>query len=396
MQAKLSATLLKQLTPGAKPYEVHDTEKPGFILVVYPSGTMSYVCQYARGKRVTIGKTSKVTPAQARDKADELLAQATLGTDHQAEKRQVKAETFEQFVDEVYAPYVTDNHANPRTTLDALRKSFKRFHNRALSDIKPHEVDRWRAQRSKEVSSSTCNRELTSLKAALNFAVQRGVIEVNPIRVVKNVREHLGAPRFLTDTDEKALRDALTARETQAKRERASANEWRKDRGYELLPDLDRVVFMDHFTPMVLVSLNTGLRLGELVKLQWSRVFLDSRTIRIEAITSKARKERLIPLNDEALRTLTEWKAQISDRTGVVFPVLNVKTAWRTITKQAGIVARWHDLRHTFASRLVQRGASLAVLRELLGHSDFKLTQRYAIATDANRAAAVALLDGTP
>lgn len=301
---------------------------------------MSYIVQYARGKRVTIGKITKMTPAQARDQAAQILADTVKGVDHQAEKRKTKAETFEQFLEEVYAPFVTDNHASPRSTLDPLRKSFKRFHKRSLSDIKPHEIDRWRAQRSKEVSSSTCNRELTSLKAALNFAVQRGVISVNPIRVVKNVREHLGAPRFLTDADEKALRDAMTARETQAKRERASANEWRKDRGYELLPDLDRVAYFDHFAPMVLVSLNSGLRLGELVKLQWSRVFLDSRTIRIEAITSKARKERLIPLNEEALRVLTEWKAQSSDHTGVVFPVLSVKTAWRTITKQAGIVAR--------------------------------------------------------
>lgn len=395
MQARISATLLKQLKPEAKPYEVNDTDLTGFTIRVQPTGSMSYIVRYARGRRVTIGKTTKVTPAQARDQAEQILADAVKGVDHQAEKRKTKAETFEQFLEEVYAPFVIDNHANPRSTLDPLRKSFKRFHTRALSDIKPHEIDRWRAQRSKEVSSSTCNRELTSLKAALNFAVQRGVISVNPIRVVKNVREHLGAPRFLNDADEKALRDAMTARETQAKRERASANEWRKARGYELLPDLDRVAFMDHFAPMVLMSLNTGLRLGELVKLEWSRVFLDSRTIRIEAITSKARKERLIPLNEEALRVLTEWKVQSGD-TGLVFPVLSVKTAWRTITKQAGIVARWHDLRHTFASRLVQRGASLAVLRELLGHSDFKLTQRYAIATDANRAAAVALLDGAP
>ena len=136
MQAKINATLLKQLKPDAKPYEVNDTDLTGFTIRVQPSGSMSYIVQYARGKRVTIGKTTKMTPAQARDQAEQILADSVKGVDHQAEKRKAKAETFEQFLEEVYAPFVTDNHASPRSTLDPLRKSFKRFHKRSLSDIK--------------------------------------------------------------------------------------------------------------------------------------------------------------------------------------------------------------------------------------------------------------------
>lgn len=392
MQARISATLLKQLKPNAKPYEVADVDLTGFLLRVQPSGIMSYVVRYGRGKRATIGKTTKVSPAVARDRAEKILADATHGIDYQAEKRKAKANTLGNFIEYTYAPHVEQSHANPRTTLDALKKTFKRFLGRAMNDIHANEIDRWRAQRLKEVKGSTCNRELTSLKACLNFAVQRGVIDMNPIRMVKAMPEHLGAPRFLTDDEEGRLRAALAEADDKAKRGRSSANEWRKVRDYELLPDIE--TYPDHFTPMVLVSLSTGLRLGELTKLAWSRVFLDTRTLRVEAVTSKARKERLIPLNNECLQVLTAWKAQSDDVTGLVFPVQSVKTAWRTITKQAGIKARWHDLRHTFASRLVQRGASLTVVRELLGHSDFKLTQRYAINTDANRMDAVTLLDG--
>jgi integrase len=392
MQARISASLLKTLKPDAKPYEVADVDLTGFLLRVQPSGTMSYVVQYARGKRVTLGKTTKLSPAQARDHAEQLLADAVKGIDHQSERRKAKADTLGQFVEEIYVPHVEQHHANPRTTLDALRRTFKAFLGRSLSDIKPYDIDRWRGLRLKEVSPATTNRELTSLKACLNFAVARGVIAANPITIVKQLPEHLGAPRYLTDEEETRLRVALAENDAQAKRARESANEWRRARGYELLPEFG--AYVDHFMPMVLVSLNTGMRLGELTKLQWSRVFLESRTLRIEAVTSKGRKERLIPLNDEALRVLTAWKAQSDDLNGFAFPVASIKTAWRTITRQADIKARWHDLRHTFASRLVQRGASLAVVRELLGHSDFKLTQRYAISTESNRLAAVELLDG--
>jgi hypothetical protein len=69
VQAVIGNRLLASLKAAEKPYEVRDPKTPGFLLRVQPSGVMSYVCEYARGKRITIGRVGKVTPAQARDKA---------------------------------------------------------------------------------------------------------------------------------------------------------------------------------------------------------------------------------------------------------------------------------------------------------------------------------------
>jgi site-specific recombinase XerD len=98
------------------------------------------------------------------------------------------------------------------------------------------------------------------------------------------------------------------------------------------------------------------------------------------------------------LDVLKRWRGE-GERKGLVFAntdgsrIQSVKTAWLALLKAAGIKDfRWHDLRHTFASKLVQRGVDLAVVRELLGHGDFALTVRYAHLEPKQSAQAVAML----
>ncbi len=79
--------LVATAKPKDRPYEIRDSRLPGFLLRVQPSGTLIYVCEYGRGKRITIGPTSKLTPTQARDKAREILAAVELGSDPQAERK---------------------------------------------------------------------------------------------------------------------------------------------------------------------------------------------------------------------------------------------------------------------------------------------------------------------
>ena len=79
MKANITARLITNLAPESKPYDVRDRNLTGFIIRVNTSGKMLYMCEYNRGKRVTIGKVGVLTPIQARDKAKEILADTVKG-----------------------------------------------------------------------------------------------------------------------------------------------------------------------------------------------------------------------------------------------------------------------------------------------------------------------------
>jgi len=218
---------------------------------------------------------------------------------------------------------------------------------------------------------------------------------------VKKRKEDSNAPvRFLSDSEAKRLLATLNSREERIRRERDNANAWREKRGYDLLPDLRAAAFADHVKPMVLLSLHTGVRRGELFSLSWPDVNLEQGFLTAKGPTAKSGNTRHIPLNAVALETLARWREQ-SASSGLVFPApsggrfTNVRKSWDAVRRQAKIERfRWHDLRHTFASTLVMRGVDLATVRELMGHSDFALTLRYAHLQPEHRAAAVARLVG--
>jgi integrase len=162
-----------------------------------------------------------------------------------------------------------------------------------------------------------------------------------------------------------------------------------------LLPPLPH--FGDHLTPAVLLSMNTGLRLGEMLKLRWKNVHLDRCWLTVEGREAKSRQTRHVPLNAEAVSVLTQWREQ-SGFQGRVFNVsLSFKTAWWHLLERADIQNfRWHDLRHHFASRLVQEGVPLNTVRDLLGHSSVAMSLRYAHLAPDQRCDAVAKLGKRP
>jgi integrase len=410
MQAVVTDKLVKSLKPEAKPYEVRDPRLKGFILRVQPTGVMTYYAEYGRGKRHKIGRADALAPSKALERAKIVLAEVALGSYPAAAKREAKAHTLRSFLDEVYEPWARANMRTPKGTLLRLRSNFTDFQNKKLGEINSWVAEKWRTHRRKAgAKATTVNRDLDDLRSALGKAVEWKLIDVHPLAGVKRSKVDDNAiVRYLDDEEEKRLRAALDAREERIRAERDRANAWRAERGYPTMLDLRLVAFADHLKPMVLISINTGIRRGELFSLEWRDVKFQAERVggrivppqlAVRSESAKSRKVRHIPLNDEALAVLRGWREQRPEPGGLVFPgrngerLDNVRKAWLGVLEEAGIKAfRWHDQRHHFASRLVMAGVDLNTVRELLGHADYKMVLRYAHLSPEHTAAAVAKL----
>ncbi|KGQ20755.1 Integrase [Lysobacter dokdonensis DS-58] len=224
----------------------------------------------------------------------------------------------------------------------------------------------------------------------MNKAVKWGMLDRSPLsdlhlRPVESRR----VVRFLNQAEERKLRKTLADRDAAMVAARESGNGWRVARGKSVLPDIGAGGFGDHLTPVVVLAMNTGLRRGELLSLCWSDIDLEARVLTVRAETAKSGRQRHIPLNAEATKVLRAWSKRSNGPD--VFGVADVKTAWTALIESAGLENfRFHDLRHHFASKLVMAGVDLNTVRELLGHSDIKMTLRYSHLAPDHLAAAVA------
>ncbi len=359
--------LISKVKPRAKPYEIRDASLQGLILRVQPSGSMTYYYEYRRGKRLMIGPADALSPEQARNIARDVEHEYRKGEDPVEKRKRLQAGLYAQFLDDIYKPYLSanlrngvNNSENVTETIASLKRGFREFDGLRLTDITPLLIEKWRQRRHSEgISTARINRQMNDLRACLNRAVKWGALESNPLDKVERTKVDTSAKvRFLSPDEEVRLRNALSVRQTYA----------------------------DHIKPAVLLSLNTGLRQGELLKLKWSDIDLDLKNLTVRGEGSKSGNTRHVPLNEEALMELKKWKDQpgvksltyvFADTDGQPFG--NMRTSWEGVLHEAQISDfRWHDLRHDFASKLVMAGVDLNTVRELLGHSDYKMTLRYA------------------
>jgi Phage integrase family len=124
---------------------------------------------------------------------------------------------------------------------------------------------------------------------------------------------------------------------------------------------------------------------------------LGRRWLTVEGDTYKTRQTRHVPLNDEAINLLSRWREQSAGDERVFAISTGFKTAWGKLLKRAKITRfRRHDVRHHFASRLVQRGVPLNTVRDLLGHSSVAMSPRYAHLAPDQRCDAVSKLNARP
>lgn len=411
MRAKITTKYVRTLTPKAKAFEVYDTELTGFFIRVQPSGYKSYYLFYrtldGRKRLYRIGPANRLTVAQARDLAQHYAARTVIGEDIQRTKehrrkeaQDAKSRTLQGFLEHHYAPWLHAERPEKRRStevLQRLRANFTALLAYPLADISPWVIEKWRAeQRTGGKTPAAINRDLTILKSVLSKAVTWGVLDAHPLAPLKPLQvDPHPRVRYLSAEEEHRLRTALASRDARIHTARNRGNAWRQERGYAALPPLDQHTYGDHLTSMVLLTLNTGLRRGELFNLRWQDLDVHAKTLTVEGSTAKSGQTRHIPLNQEARDVLETWYRQ---RPGedLLFPgkdgkrLNNVKKAWAGVLRQAGITAfRWHDLRHDFASKLVMEGVPLNTVRELLGHTTLHTTLRYAHLAPDHKAEAV-------
>jgi integrase/recombinase XerC len=199
-------------------------------------------------------------------------------------------------------------------------------------------------------------RKLAAVRSCFRFLVRRGVIEGNPAREARSPRQPRKLVTFLPIDEATQLVDGRALGGASRARDRAIL---------ELL-------------------YASGLRVSELAGLDLDAVDRAERTVRV---LGKGRKERIVPFGAQAARALEAWLGQRGEADGALFTnarggrltVRSVHTIVRRSARAAGITRRVspHTLRHTFATHLLDGGADLRAIQELLGHSRLSTTQRY-------------------
>lgn len=311
VQAFIGATLLISIEaqPRRKPFEISDNRLSGFVLRIQPSGKRSYYARFGRNRRVVLGTVTTIAREEARARCQRVLGNVAHGKHPLHGIPGSEGMTLEVFISTSYTNWIKS--CRPRTaanTLEKLHRHFRTWYPEPLTAITVERIESSKARRLSEGRSpSTVLRDLFALSSVLRRAVKAGELSENPVRRVDRPRiDRRGKVRFLDDAEESRLRIALQSRDELMKKSRAAANLRHLKRAEPLLPALAH--FGDHLTPAVLLSINTGLRRGELLNLRWSLTDFDRRLLTVDGCNAKSHQTRHVPLNDEAMIVLRHWR----------------------------------------------------------------------------------------
>ena len=362
-RARLTDAAVSRLRPGEHEYTVWDTSAPGLGVRVRPSGGKSWVVLRAvadGSRRVTLGPVSAIGVEEARRQCHARRASP------EPEPAPARATPlFRDFVEGEWKK-VRFDRCKPSTKkgyrwmLDA--RLLPAFGPTPLDRIVPADVRRWFDDFSR-TAPGNANNALRLFRQIMNFAGARGHVAANPVRGIKPNRRP-ALTRFLSREEVDRLHAAL---------DRAAG----KGEGFRQQADIVRLLLL------------TGCRRGEIVGLRWSEIQDDA--LRLGDSKTGPRK---VPLGAKA-RTILE--RQPRTESPFVFPSpLNPARPrgpdlrlWYSVRKEAGIEEfRLHDLRHTHASHAVMNGVPVPVVSRMLGHSNVRMTLRYAHLADRDIEAA--------
>jgi integrase len=284
------------------------------------------------------------------------------GTRHakstQTGNRRLALRIDEQYKEELALARTFPNRLQPDLTFGGLAARFL-----GEAGPKPHHIDRlkillpyfadipigqisravvrdyrkYRHDKNKSLSETTVNRDLEVLRHLLFWAVEEGYLAANSLSRMPMVRERR-KPRAVMPLDEEARLLSQAA---------------------------------PHLLSLVIAALDTGMRRGELLSERWEHIDFSRRLLFVTHSKTAGGEAREIPLTTR----LYELLSAVPQKEGLVFlfkgrPLHRIKTAWAAAIRRAGIrYYRFHDLRHTFNTRLMEAGVMQEVRKALMGHS---------------------------
>ncbi len=317
---------------------------------LYKRNRVWWMTYTVRGRQVRVS-----TGCRNRQLAEDILAKQRTNLiegryfDLLEEKTRTGRELIERWLSE-HAPKLAPTPSYENFSRNRL---IPFFGDMLLADITPKVIIEYKTiRRSQGMKPATINREMALLRGAFSLAVKEWEwCRTNPFSKVREEVENNARDRWLRDEEEIVL--------------------------LQHCPDWLREI--------VIFALETGLRQGEILNLTWEAVDLKREMLTV--MKSKNGTRRGIPLSQRALDLLRNKIKVRSIQTTLVFHSRehtayssgNIERAWGRVRANAKLVdLRFHDLRHTFATRLVQAGEQLYAVSQLLGHKTLAMTQRYA------------------
>jgi integrase len=277
-----------------------------------------------------------------------------------------KGETLGVVIDLAIAWYKS-HRPKSRSAIAHLRAIKEDLGHRVAVDLKPDDVDKWISAH-KDWTPATMNRYKASLGRALQLAVVSGTLQRNVARLVTTRRENNTRVRWLKDDEEARIVEAIN-----------------KNCPTQLAA--------------FIVALHTGMRQSEQFSLLWDEIDFDRRKIFL--YKTKNGSDREVPMSKTCHQVLTDLhtkkkNAWVFQATRYKVRLKNPRQWFETVLRDAGVIDfHWHDLRHTFCSRLVMKGVDLRTVMVLAGHKSISVTMRYSHLSPEHNIAAIEKLDAT-
>lgn len=345
--------------------EFSDAECVGLRFNKSKSGRCFWLFRYRwRGRKcvIKLGEFPGMTLRHARERGWEVRGMLARGEEPRiAREAKASAMTFGEFAEKHYLPHARATVRRPDVIVSRLNTgALPYFKSKILDAITTRDVQQFHSTMRQKLSPTTCNHHLVLVKAMLNCAVKWEMIPKNPAVGIRKFQEPTGRDRYLSQDEVRRFLEALDAAEN--------------------------VVVASGLRALLF----SGLRCREIFDLAWNDVDDEAHSVHLRK--TKSGKARRVYLSSAAWAEVERMRSLRKGDHPYVFPgkLANAPVAQPQRTFAAAIAAagikdfKIHDIRHTFASHMVQSGASLFEVQKSLGHSSSAMTQRYAHLQDTS------------